>query len=367
MTKINQEINSGANSNNYQGENFTIVHNHITQFDEDRAKQISEYSAKQVIKEYFSNADELAQKRMTDFENRFIPKLAEIENALEVFNDPAFKLVYRKAQIQAATTTRESDYTILSELLIHRYKKQNNKASCIGINGAVDIVEQISDESLTALTVIVTILIGTCPKTSIITEGLNLMNRLFESLLICDLPNNADWLDQLDILKAIRINSFGRLKKIKEFYLQNLDGYCCVGIDKESENYNQAINILKPYGLENILIEHELINNHVRLALTKTTDIDKLNKLLPNGIEIPLSQKEKESLHKIVDLYDKTIDKKNIVLNKFYEIFDTYPALKKIHDWWDNIPNSFSVTSIGKVLGHANAQKCCPGFPPLDD
>ncbi|HCG58353.1 MAG TPA: hypothetical protein DEV78_04000 [Clostridiales bacterium] len=366
MTKRNQEISSGANSNNYQGENLTIVHNHITQFDEEKAKQISEYSAKQIMEEYFSNADELAQKRMNDFENRFIPKLAEIENALEIFNDPAFKLVYRKAQIQAATTTRESDYNILSELLIHRYKKQNNKASCIGINGAVDIVEQISDESLVALTVITTILIGICPITGNITEGLNVMNKLFESLLICDLPNNNDWLDQLDILKAIRLNSFCRLKKLKEFYLQNLDGYFCVGIDKNSENYQKAINLLKPYGLENILIDHELIDNHVRLPLTKTTEIDKLDKIQSNGTILPLSQEEKECLYKVIDFYDKVADKKNIVLNKFYEKLDTFPALKVIHDWWDKIPNGFSITSIGRVLGHANAQKCYTGFPPLD-
>lgn len=366
MTKRNQEISSGANSNNYQGENLTIVHNHITQFDEEKAKQISEYSAKQIMEEYFSNADELAQKRMNDFENRFIPKLAEIENALEIFNDPAFKLVYRKAQIQAATTTRESDYNILSELLIHRYKKQSNKASCIGINGAVDIVEQISDESLVALTVITTILIGICPITGNITEGLNVMNKLFESLLICDLPNNNDWLDQLDILKAIRLNSFGRLKKLKEFYLQNLDGYFCVGIDKNSENYQKAINLLKPYGLENILIDHELIDNHVRLPLTKTTEIDKLDKIQSNGTILPLSQEEKECLYKVIDFYDKVADKKNIVLNKFYEKLDTFPALKVIHDWWDKIPNGFSITSIGRVLGHANAQKYYTGFPPLD-
>ena len=115
MTKINKEIVSGANSNNYQGENVTVVHNYIAQFDEEKARQISECSAKQIMEEYFSNADELAQKRMNDFENQFISKLAEIENALKIFNDPAFKLVYRKAQIQAATTTRENDYSILSE------------------------------------------------------------------------------------------------------------------------------------------------------------------------------------------------------------------------------------------------------------
>ena len=366
MTKRNQEISSGANSNNFQSENQTIVNYFITQFDEEKAKQISEYSAKQIIEEYFSNADDLAQKRMVDFENRFIPKLAKIENALEIFNDPAFKLVYRKAQIQAATTTRESDYNILSELLIHRYKKQNNKSSCIGVNGAIEIVEQISDENLVALTVIVTILIGASPSTGNITEGLNVMNKLFESLLICDLPNNNDWLDQLDILKAIRLNSFGGLKKLKEFYLQKLDGYFCVGIDKNSENYQKAINLLKHYGLESILIDHELIDNHVRLLLTQTTDIDKLNKIKSNGISSPLTQEEKECLHKVVDLYDKSTDKRNIILNKFYDKFDAYPALKTVHDWWDKIPNGFSITSIGRVLGHANAQKCYTGFPPLD-
>lgn len=104
MIKTTKAINSGANSTNFQGDNITV---NIMQFDEDKAKQISEYSAQKVLEEYFSNADELAQKRMRNFEDRFIPKLAEIDDALKIFNDPAFKLLYRKAQIQAATTTRE--------------------------------------------------------------------------------------------------------------------------------------------------------------------------------------------------------------------------------------------------------------------
>lgn len=366
MTKRNLEISSGANSNNYQGENITVVHNHISQFDEEKAKQISEYSAKQIMEEYFANADELAQKRMSDFENKFIPKLAKIENALEIFNDPAFKLVYRKAQIQAATTTREDDYNILSELLIHRYKKQNNKASCIGINGAINIVEQISDDCLTALTVITAILLGTSPTIGNISEGLNEMNKLFENILVCPLPDTNDWLDQLDILKAIRLNPFGRLNKIEEFFLQNLDGYFCVGIEKKSENYQQALNLLKPYGLENMLVDHELLENHVRLSLTDTTEIDLINENQPNINIQPLSQEEKECLIKVINLYDKAANKQNLVLNNFYKKVDTYPALKIVHDWWNNIPNGFSITSIGRVLGHANAQKCFPELPPLD-
>lgn len=310
MTKRNQEISSGANSNNYQGENLTIVHNHITQFDEEKAKQISEYSAKQIIEEYFSNADEIAQKRMNDFENKFIPKLAEIENALKIFNDPAFKLVYRKAQIQAATTTRENDYDLLSELLIHRYKKQNNKASCIGINGAVDIVEQISDESLTALTIITTISLGTSPQSGQISKGLEKMNELFKSILICNLPDDNDWLDQLDILNAIRINIFGGLKNFKEIFSQYLDGYFCVGIAKNSEKYQQAINLLKSYKLENLLVEHELMNDYVRLCVTDLNKFDNINRVLSDGNIVPLIKEESDCLHKIIELYDTDPDKK---------------------------------------------------------
>ncbi len=125
MTKRNQEINSGDNSNNYQGNNLTVIHNHITQFDEEKAKEISEYSTKRIIEEYFSNSDELAQKRMNEFENKFIPRLAQIENALEIFKDPAFKLVYRKAQIQAAISTKEKKLKYTSSFFVKNISLKN--------------------------------------------------------------------------------------------------------------------------------------------------------------------------------------------------------------------------------------------------
>ena len=364
MTKRSQEINSGNYSNNFQGDNASVTYI-INQFDENKAKQISEYSAKQVMREYFSNADELAQKRMAAFENKFIPKLAEIENALEVFNDPAFKIVYRRAQIQAATTSRESDYNILSELLVHRYKKQDNKNSCIGINGAIDIVEQISDESLTALSILVAIDMGVYPTSPNITNGLGIMNDLFQHILTSDLPNGKDWLDQLDILRAIRIDSSRHFKKLNEFYLQNMDGYLCVGIDKNSDNYQHAIDILKQFEFESMLVENELIENHVRLQLDTMKNIDNLCKV-KNGLQSPLSEEEKESIHKVIDLYDKDENKIKLVKNNFYQKLDTYPVLKTIHEWWDKIPYGVSITSIGRVLGHANAQRCYTKFPPLD-
>ncbi len=148
--------------------------------------------------------------------------------------------------------------------------------------------------------------------------------------------------------------------------MQNLDGYLCTGIERNSDNYRQAIDLLKQYNMVNILVDHELIDNFVRLPLSGIAQIDELSKVNQIGINVPLSQDEKNCLHRIVELYDTSDEKKNVVLENFYEKFDTYTALKTIHDWWDRIPNSLSITSIGRVLGHANAQKCYPGFPPLD-
>ena len=104
----------------------------------------------------------------------------------------------------------------------------------------------------------------------------------------------------------------------------------------------------------------------MRLSLTNKKDIEKLNRCLINGLALPLSDLEKQSLYKVFDLYDQNEEKLNIVKNAFYEKFDSYPILKKIHDWWDTIPYSISLTSIGRVLGHANAQSCNSNFPALD-
>ena len=40
--------------------------------------------------------------------------------------------------------------------------------------------------------------------------------------------------------------------------------------------------------------------------------------------------------------------------------------LKILREWWDNIKFSMQLTSVGKVLAHANAQRCDESLPPLN-
>jgi len=51
----------------------------------------------------------------------------------------------------------------------------------------------------------------------------------------------------------------------------------------------------------------------------------------------------------------------------FMAKWDGYSNLKKLMDWWDSITTPFAITSVGSVLAHANAQRCDPNVPSLDD
>lgn len=104
------------------------------------------------------------------------------------------------------------------------------------------------------------------PTTGKITEGLDILQNIFEKLEYLDLPQGREWLDHLEILNTIRINSFSSLKKIEQFYSERLDGYTCVGLKKHSENYEKAIELLNEIKLPHFfLVEHELLSDYVRL------------------------------------------------------------------------------------------------------
>lgn len=52
--------------------------------------------------------------------------------------------------------------------------------------------------------------------------------------------------------------------------------------------------------------------------------------------------------------------KKNIIA-----IWDSFPILKTIRVWWEDISHSFNITYVGKVLAHTNAKRCDSTFPDL--
>lgn len=358
---------AGENAQQLQANNM-IVNLGI---DEKRAREIYQEMNLQLRSDYTEEALRIANIRVKEFENRLLPKMEAVEGALESFADPSFQLLLVEAQKTAASTERPVDYDLLSELLIHRFQKGENRVARAGIHRAVEIVDDISDDALLGLTVYhaVTYFI---PTSGNIYEGLNDLNDLFGKIIYGNLPIGNDWLDHLDILDAIRIKSFSTLKKLQVFYSERLSGYIEVGIEKNSDNYNKANQLIENAGLpQDILVEHELNSNYVRINTPNKEEISspnlqRLTILNRPKIILSLSESQINTIKSILDLYkqDKSIKQQNIKI--FMEEWDKRTHLKKLRDWWDNIPSSFQITSVGRVLAHSNAQRCDKDLPALN-
>lgn len=364
-----QSQKGGDGSTNIQAQQM-VVHVGI---DEKRAREIYQEMNLQLRKDYSQEALNIANFRVTEFENRLMPKMEAVDGALEAFADPSFQLLLVEAQKTAASTERPADYDLLSELLIHRFQKGENRITRAGISRAVEIVDKISDDALLGLTVFHAVT-HFFPASGDVHQGLNVLNDLFGKIIYGKLPTTNDWLDHLDILDAVRINSFGNLKKLQDYYPEVLAGYIEAGIAKDSEDYNKAIKSLETAGLpQNILVDHALNGDFKRINLTSRKQINSLTLQQPtvhNGqlliIPKPLSDIQISALESIYELYNKDENLKQQNIKVLMDEWDKRPNLKVLKEWWNTVNTSFQITAVGKVLAHSNAQRCDKDLPPLD-
>ena len=364
-----QSQKGGDGSTNLQAQQM-VVHVGI---DEKRAREIYQEMNLQLRRDYSQEALNIANSRVREFENRLLPKMAQVEGALEAFADPSFQLILVEAQKTAASTERPADYDLLSELLIHRFQKGANRIARAGISLAVEIVDKVSDEALLGLTVSHAVS-SFLPSSGDINQGLDVLNELFGKIFYRELPGGQDWLDHLDILDAVRLTPFGGLKKLGQYYPEVLPGYVDVGIAKKSENHDRAIEILNNHNLPaSMLVEHALNNEFCRLVVRSMKSIDEISlvhQIFHEGrliaVQQEISEEQKQAIKSIYDLYSKDGDIRSNNINSFMSEWDKRPNLKTLREWWDNISTSFTITSVGKVLAHSNAQRCDKNLPPLD-
>lgn len=367
ISKQNQE--GGDNSTNIQADQM-VVHVGI---DEKRAREVFQEMNLQLRQDYSQEALKIANARVSEFENSLMPKMEKVDGALEAFADPSFQLLLVEAQKTAASTERPADYDLLSELLVHRFQKGDNRIARAGISLAVDIVDKISDEALLGLTVAHAVNTFT-PVTGDIGQGLDVLNELFGKIFYGELPLGHEWLDHLDILNAVRLNSFGSLKKAQQYYPERLHGYVDVGIEKDSESHTKAIEILDANNLPGaLLVNHSLNSDYLRIPIPNRAQIDAISlqqRVLQGGslvvVPIKLSEEQKEAINAIYDLYSQDGGLKQNNINSFIEEWDKRQNLKALKDWWDNIPVLLTITSAGKVLAHSNAQRCDHNLPPMN-
>jgi len=364
---------AGDGSQQIQAESITII-NGVT---EERVRAIFNEQNQLARKEYTEDAYRIADERVGKFEERFMPRITQVEDALPSFADPAFQLLLRRAQQSAAGTEREADYDLLTELLVCHVQKGQVRKNRAAINRAVEIVGEIDNDALCGLTVAHS-LINFRPVTGSVVAGLEVLNSLFCKMIYNELPEGSEWVDHLDILGAVRIVSFGNLRTIREMLFSDVCEYFCAGIKDDSDEYRDALELLdKVHITRSLLIENECLPGYVRLAFRSVEDAEKAGIIVPLRFSIPsgdsiktnvrvaLNDEQKTAIRKIREFYSQDATLLEQVENNFFNKWDSYEYLHRIRQWWSSIPQAFNLTQVGRILAHTNAKRCDPSVPDL--
>ncbi|MCC8104656.1 MAG: hypothetical protein LIO99_01315 [Clostridiales bacterium] len=367
MRLFGQSQKAGDNSQQVQANTYidTHVENHYG-LDEERVREIINEEINVSLSAYSIEAQDIARERINCFKDELIPMLVR-KNLLSCLKDPSIQLLLIEAQKTAASTERQGDYIILSELLAHRAQNNDSSDARIGVSRAIEVVDKVSDEALLGLTAAYSFLTYNL-LTGSISESLGDLDNFFGKLIKEKLPKGTTWLEQLDILDAVRLSGFGTMRDLSDLCRNHFSGYIAVGIDKLSDDYQKALELLNSIGFSaDILIDHELRDGFVRLPFVDCNIINS-GVLFREYVEITedgntmkhrdrLSDSETDIIKKVYALYnlDGNLLDENVAA--FVSMWDRFENLNSLRIWWDAIPRAFMITPVGKALAQANCLK----------
>lgn len=319
---------------------------------EERAGEIAEARARQVLAEYTSEAAPTARARVDAFDGRLVAHLAEL-GLLPALGDPSMQILLHKAQIGAASTGREDDYDLLARLMSERAQnsERRHKAS---IERAVEIVDRVDDRALMGLTA-AWFVSQFWPVSGLVGPGIDALERLFSMLPVDELPAGHDWLDHLDILDAIRLSSgLVGMKKWSAYWGERLAGYVAPGLEPAAADTAIA-DIKAEFNLSLPFVEHELRPGFVRLpfvnetslrdALVQADDVD------PGQIETIIERSRSKGT-----LGQQHADAVAALAQQMAD----RATLRQVGAWWDEVGGSsasFQVTGVGSALARSNARR----------
>ena len=371
---MNEKINieTGDDSTNITGKTVNVTNIFNQGLTEEKVTEIIDKKLEMLstVQVFTQEACKIAESRVKKLEEIVIPRIAKIDETLGVFADPSFQSVLNDAVKVAAQTDEVESYKLLSELLAHKVEKPNDKSVKMDVIYAIDVIDKITDEALQAITVFVA-LQSWMPASGIISQGLSTINNIYSKLIFSDLPTDDKWIDQLDILKVLRIQSFGRFPSLSELQKRLFSGYVVCGIPKDSEKLNEIYQLLDDCSLpRTCLIENELDSNYYRLPLVGIKKIELMDYIDNNAPfihgRVQLNEKQICNIKKIISYYENDAIKLQEISEKFNIKWNSYANLKRIGDWWTKLPYSFDLTSIGKVLAITNAQRIDSTLPKID-
>ena len=336
---------------------------------EQQARDICRAECAIALQNWAFQAGAFAEDRIRELEDKVLPKMLSYDKDLCIFSDPSFQILLRKAQIAAASSERENDYEILSDLLLHRAEQNNNRERRLGISKAIEVVDQVDEVALISLSVVYAIL-KYQPVSTRLDEGLKVLNDFYGKIIEnkC-LPADSSWMEHLDLLLAIRISPEGinSFKKLEEYMPARLKNYFESGLKIDSDEYKLVLEKFNTVGVPLSCFEpHPLKKEYVHLTTPQEVDDIHLTLKMPQGsITIPLSKQQKEAFEYANSINFKLNCKDDEMTDSFWKIWEGYPNLKKVRSWWNKLELHFKITPVGEALANAYIRGKEPSIPPM--
>lgn len=337
---------------------------------ESQARDICKAECAIALQNWAFQAGAFAESRIQKLEDKVLPKMLSHDEKLSIFGDPGFQILLRKAQIAAASSEREADYEILSDLLLHRAEQNGNRQRRLGIAKAIEVVDQIDELALIALSVVYAVTKYT-PISHSIFEGLNTLDSLFCKIYDGrSLPADNSWMEHLSLLSAIRLGTEGinSFKKMEEYVPNRLKVYFENGIKEDSEDHKKIKETFELSGLTISCFEvHPLKEGYLHLTCSKDVNNLVITRTNPQGViqQLPLTTQQKEAIKYAIDLNFRLNPKDNVMVRKFWDLWNQYPNLAILKKWWNSLTVHFNITPVGEALANAYIRGKEPTIPPL--
>lgn len=317
---------------------------------EERAHEIARMTSQEAIDRYAAEGHTLIQDRIFKLDDRVIGALVR-SGRIGVFADPGFQKTYRAAQAGAASTERDEDYELLSALVVDRVLRGEDRKIRAGIARSIEIVDQVDADSLRGLTVFHLASRFRMMRANSMEDALDHLSLALGVVLDGPLPLGLDWIEHLDILDAIRAGS-GPLRPFADFFPEHaLAGYLSVGVsENEAPRLISGLDPVRGWG--DMVVPHELKPGFVRL---RAIQVDVLEETAEqNGIDQRALKEAAESDYKF-----STVDPE--CRTAVAALVDQRENLRRIGEWWDQIPLLPDVTAAGRVLARANTERLDEG------
>ncbi len=347
------EQKAGNNATQVQANSITIYQG----ISEERARAICDEKIEAALATYSNEAQVMGRQRVEKFNSNLIRELSQIKEGLASLADPSMQMHILEAQKCAVTTERSTDYKLLTDLLVYRVSSKGNRYERSAIRKAIEIVGDISDEALVAMTVYHA-MVNLSSTSSGVEAYLERYDNLLAQIMTSPLPENQSWISHLEILGAVQYVHFARNNSFCDIIKKHLGGYVSAGIRKESEEHSKANDILAKNGLppSMLLVDHPLLENRVCVNLSSIMAVDSLCYNSVNG-RVELKPHQREAVRCVYNLYENNVEMEHQALTILENECNSFEYLRRFKEWFSkHLPSNgmLILTPVGQAIAHAN-------------